>query len=146
MAEATAIHSTPAAASPLPVPLAVEAPGGARGASSSGGASAGGALAGGALTGGALAGGAPVETLPAAALGEAASGTWFEAVRDRILNLSTTDSDLLKLFSSELRDASPAQQVVLQQLADLRSRAIATLSQLIRIFSETARQIIGNIR
>ncbi len=71
---------------------------------------------------------------------------WYQTASATVLNLATPDSELIRFFSDEYASASPAKQVALQQLADMRSRSAAALTQLIRLIGETARQIISNIR
>lgn len=71
---------------------------------------------------------------------------WYKDASATVLNLATPDGELIRFFSEQYATASPAKQAALQQLADMRSRSAAALTQLIRLIGETARQIISNIR
>ena len=80
------------------------------------------------------------------AAGSADLSAWYKKASDTVLNLATPDAELIRFFSEEYANASPAKQAALQQLAEMRSRSAAALTQLIRLIGETARQIISNIR
>ena len=71
---------------------------------------------------------------------------WYRDASATVLNLATPDAELIRFFSEQYATASPAKQAALQQLADMRSRSAAALTQLIRLIGESARQIISNIR
>lgn len=82
-------------------------------------------------------------------VGPAAGGVsseWLATAQRTMLDLGTDDKTLLGYLSTELADASPAEQIALQQLSDQRNRVVAALTQIIRSIAETARQVIGNIR
>ena len=71
---------------------------------------------------------------------------WYRDASATVLNLATPDAELIRFFSEQYATASPAKQAALQQLADMRTRSAAALTQLIRLIGESARQIISNIR
>lgn len=91
-------------------------------------------------------GGRAISEATGSAGADAISGAWLEQAKGTLLNLGTGEGEMLRFLSNELNDASPAEQLALQQLTEQRNRTIGVMTQIIRSIGETARQIISNIR
>ncbi len=78
----------------------------------------------------------------------ASYNTWAEGAKAKLLDLNTSDDDLIKFIGKEFSAAGSSEEKrqALQQLISLRSQMAAGMSNILKILSETARSIINNIR
>ncbi len=71
---------------------------------------------------------------------------WFDKTKDRLLDLSATDTSVIKFTAEEFAKASPEKRLALQQLIDSRSQVTSSITQILRTMAESARQVIANMR
>ena len=77
----------------------------------------------------------------------AIDGNVPQDLRESILNLSTNDDVLITKVSEFLsKSTDPNTRIAIEKMLDTRSRAETTLSNMIRLIGETARNVINNIR
>ena len=73
---------------------------------------------------------------------------WYETAKEKLLDLSLPDDELIKWVSKEFSTtaSSPEKRNALQQLTALRTEVSTALSNVLRTLSETTRYIINNFR
>ena len=92
----------------------------------------------------------PESVLPGSAPPGTASADegWQKSARDTLLNMNTTDADVLKFISAELDggNVSVARQQAITYLIGMRTQLAAMISNVVRTLIDGGNQIIRNIR
>ena len=74
--------------------------------------------------------------------------TWYNTAKTKVMDLNLSDDDFIKYVSKEFSSSSnsPQKRSALQELINLRSQAVETISNTLRLILETSRAVIANIR
>jgi hypothetical protein len=80
--------------------------------------------------------------------GDSDFDSWYDTTKAEVMDLSMSDDDFVKYISKEFSstESSPEKRNALQQLINLRSQAVETISNALRLIMETSRSVIANIR
>ena len=85
---------------------------------------------------------------PASSAGDKDFDSWFDTTKAKVMDLNMSDDDFIKFVSKEFSSSksSEAKKTALQQLIALRSEAVESISNALRVILEASRVVINNIR
>lgn len=80
------------------------------------------------------------------AIQDTTSKRFADEVTSKIMDLRTSDADLMKYLMDKSVDASQSQLMGMQLLIQSRSQLVGTLTNMLRTMGEAAQRIIQNFR